>query len=89
MYDGHIGIIIGIDRENEYVYVADTLIHGKGIWVTKFTYKGLVYSSFTHIIDFSEQFKEDRKLHWYVVNKKTSTIWTTYCGYFYYLNLFF
>ena len=57
MYDGHIGIIIGI--EDNAVYVADTLYHGKGVWVTKFTYQGLVYSSFSHIIDMSEQYKED------------------------------
>ena len=57
MYDGHIGIIIGI--EDNAVYVADTLHHGYGTWVTKFTYRGLVYSDFSHIIDMSEQYKED------------------------------
>ena len=57
MLDGHIGIIIGID--DTYVYVADTLYYSKGTWVTKFTYQGLVNSTFTHIIDMSEQYKED------------------------------
>lgn len=57
MLDGHIGIIIGIDDEN--VYVADTLYYWKGTWVTKFTYRGLVNSTFTHIIDMSELYKED------------------------------
>lgn len=57
MYDGHIGIIIGIDDSS--VTVAETLHHGIGIYVTKFTYKGLVNSDFTHIIDMSEQYKVD------------------------------
>jgi len=51
-YDGHIGIIVGVDEEN--IYVADTLYHSKGLWVTKYTYKGLVNSHFTHIYDYTE-----------------------------------
>lgn len=51
-YDGHIGIIIGVD--NEHVYVADTLYHSKGLIVTEFTYRELVNSDFTHIYDYTE-----------------------------------
>ena len=57
MNDGHIGIIIGIDENN--VYVADTLHHGVGTYVTKFTYQGLINGTFTHIIDMSEQYVDD------------------------------
>lgn len=51
-YDGHIGIIIGID--DEHVYVADTLYHSKGLIATEYTYKELVNSHFTHIYDYTE-----------------------------------
>lgn len=51
-YDGHIGIIIGVD--DEHVYVADTLYHSKGLVATKFTYRELVNSYFTHIYDYTE-----------------------------------
>lgn len=51
-FNGHIGIIIGIDEEN--VYVADTLYHSKGLVATKYTYKELVNSAFTHIYDYTE-----------------------------------
>lgn len=51
-YDGHIGIIIGVD--DEHVYVADTLHHHLGLIVTKYTYRELVYSDFTHIYDYTE-----------------------------------
>lgn len=56
-YDGHIGIIIGID--DSHVYVADTLYHSKGLWATKYTYRGLVNSHFTHIYDYTEIYKEE------------------------------
>ena len=56
-YDGHIGIIIGID--DEHVYVADTLYHSKGLWATQYTYKELVNSDFTHIYDYTEIYKEE------------------------------
>lgn len=51
-YDGHIGIIIGVD--DEHVYVADTLYHSKGLIATKYTYRELVNSDFTHIYDYTE-----------------------------------
>ena len=56
-YDGHIGIIIGID--DEHVYVADTLYHSKGLWATEYTYRELVNSDFTHIYDYTEIYKEE------------------------------
>lgn len=56
-YDGHIGIIIGID--DSHVYVADTLYHSKGLWATKYTYRELVNSHFTHIYDYTEIYKEE------------------------------
>ena len=56
-YDGHIGIIIGIN--DEHVYVADTLYHSKGLWATEYTYKELVNSDFTHIYDYTEIYKEE------------------------------
>lgn len=51
-YDGHIGIIIGVD--DEHVYVADTLYHSKGLIATKYTFRELVNSHFTHIYDYTE-----------------------------------
>lgn len=56
-YDGHIGIIIGID--DEHVYVADTLYHSKGLIATEYTYRQLVNSHFTHIYDYTEIYKEE------------------------------
>lgn len=56
-YDGHIGIIIGID--DKHVYVADTLYHSKGLWATEYTYRELVNSDFTHIYDYTEIYKEE------------------------------
>ena len=58
-FDGHIGIIIGVDNENELIYVADTLYHSKGTWVTKFTYRGLVNSRFTNIYDYTDEYKNE------------------------------
>ena len=58
-FDGHIGIIIGVDNENELIYVADTLYHSMGTWVTKFTYQGLVNSRFTNIYDYTEEYKNE------------------------------
>jgi len=54
-YDGHIGIIIGID--DKHVYVADTLYHSKGLVVTEYTYSELLYSGFTHIYDYTEVYE--------------------------------
>ena len=51
-YDGHIGIIIGVD--DKHVYVADTLYHSKGLIATKYTFRELVNSHFTHIYDYTE-----------------------------------
>ena len=58
-FDGHIGIIVGVDNENEFIYVADELYHSKGSWVEKYTYKGLVNSHFTHIYDFTDEYKDE------------------------------
>lgn len=56
-YDGHIGIIIGV--EDGYVSVADTLFHSKGLIATRFSYKGLVNSYFTHIYDYTDEYVEE------------------------------
>ncbi len=56
-YDGHIGIIIGV--EDGYVYVADTLFHSKGLVATKFSYRELVNSYFTHIYDYTDEYVEE------------------------------
>lgn len=57
-YDGHIGIIIGIDKEN--VYVADTILYTRGVCATKYSFNDLIYNSgFTHIYDMSDYYKED------------------------------
>lgn len=56
-YDGHIGIIIGV--EDGYVYVADTLFHSKGLIATKFSYKELINSYFTHIYDYTDEYKAE------------------------------
>lgn len=58
-YDGHIGIIVGVDNENELIYVADELYHSKGSWVQEYTYRGLVYSHFTHIYDYTDEYKNE------------------------------
>ncbi len=55
--DGHIGIIIGVD--DEHVYVADTLYYTKGTWVTEYTYKELVNSSWTNIYDYTEIYEKE------------------------------
>ena len=58
-FDGHIGIIVGVDNENEFIYVADELYHSKGSWVAKYSYQGLVNSHFTHIYDFTDEYKDE------------------------------
>ena len=58
-FDGHIGIIVGVDNENELIYVADELYHSKGSWVQKYTYSGLVYSHFTHIYDYTDEYNNE------------------------------
>ncbi len=55
--DGHIGIIIGVD--DEHVYVADTLYYTKGTWVTEYTYRDLVNSSWTNIYDYTEIYGDE------------------------------
>ena len=58
-FDGHIGIIVGVDNENELIYVADELYHSKGSWVQEYTYRGLVNSHFTHIYDYTDEYKNE------------------------------
>ena len=57
-YDGHIGIIIGV--EEGYIYVADTILYTRGVCATKYSYSELIYESgFTHIYDMSQYYKQD------------------------------
>ena len=58
-FDGHIAIIIGVDNEKELVYVADELYHSKGSWAQEYTYRGLVNSHFTHIYDYTDEYKNE------------------------------
>lgn len=58
-FDGHIGIIVGVDNENELIYVADELYHSMGSWVQEYTYQGLVRSHFTHIYDYTDEYKNE------------------------------
>lgn len=58
-FDGHIGIIVGVDNENELIYVADELYHSKGSWVQEYTYQGLINSHFTHIYDYTDEYKDE------------------------------
>ena len=56
-WNGHIGIIIGID--DEYIYTADTIYYQKGLVATKYTYQQMVNSYFTNIYDMSEYYVDD------------------------------
>lgn len=57
-WNGHIGIIIGIDDKN--IYTADTIYYKDGLVATKYTLEGMAYKSyFTHIYDMSLYYKED------------------------------
>lgn len=57
-WNGHIGLIIGIDENN--IYTADTIYYSKGLVATKYTLEEMAYKSyFTHIYDMSEYYAED------------------------------
>ena len=56
--DGHIGIIIGVEKN--HITVADTLYYELGLVATRFNFKDLVNrSGFTHIYDMSRYYKQD------------------------------
>ena len=57
-WNGHIGLIIGIDENN--IYTADTIYYSKGLVATKYTLEEMAYKSyFTHIYDMSKYYVED------------------------------
>ena len=57
-WNGHIGVIIGID--DEYIYTADTVYYQKGLVATKYTLEEMAKKShFTHIYDMSEYYVDD------------------------------
>lgn len=60
-WEGHIGIIIGI--EDGYITVADTILYERGVCATRYSYNSLIYSSgFTHVYDMKNYYKKDGKL---------------------------
>ncbi len=63
-YSGHMAMIIGL--ENDYLYVAETLPHLKGVVAKKYT-KAQAKNTFTHIMLMDSVYKEDGKLTkmWY------------------------
>ena len=57
-WDGHIGLIIGIDENN--IYTADTIYYKDGLVAKKYTFEEFVNKSgFTHIYDMSDYYIED------------------------------